>query len=1243
MAASRGKTLRMKKKPLKKNILKKEKQKGGQQIAINPVDYKQIQDTYENNIQSKKDLYTTIQKEGVSVYDYETSNANTNALTQVNILVAFIQNFHSGLQSQQVSIQSDIDLNLSKYSSYYNSYFIIPKANLEIVLAESQENLLFSQNIQQQFSNKLVHLHLISQRISLLTDAQNKTNSINKKFVDILNTIKTIFEIMKDELDAKTLEKEILSKDVEQQKTNLANAIALVNRIPPTGFVPDSNTPFIQGCPLGTIYDISNNQCVYKSANTVIETVPFQNTLINSDTSDYIIWFNSINQQSVGNPTIFKRKPLQYIAKLTLEDSLLFSTNYVVCEQSGALYKDSNGFNIFIDSILANTDASLPGFTNYYIDYDSIPQAVQLINNPAPILREVETKTKYISLLKDIDQVLSGIQYIETDISGNYTNIIPFFPEYYDFNEDGNEFTKKTYNNVDTITYNVVANLNVFLNNSDLAKAQIDTSTLDPKNYNVIQNLFLNKYTEINIDKLYNPFVLPTFFVENGDFFMFHNTGNYPIIFDISSTSDEKRAILYPKQIICFVSSSNSPILKYGFLYFDRIITTNTKSSYISQIGNTNIYVFLDNRQISPLVDSEGNLLTVPNVDVANSLYYDYDDIFETNPHTITINKSVNISKDTVTYSQEFLQYSSSYITYVKDANIYVFSDISGIPNLDILGYFVPLPSPLHYSNNTYIWYCIDKQKQVTLLNDYSGIISIDDSFDYTSQYQSPYSTMVKDILVYVNSTGVPLVGTKTAFIQTSIPTRNINTQLFLPQNFTISNLNISVSEYNIRSSKLLGLIALYNQNITILQNYYKDISGNMNNLGDLHMQMDDLANTINTSRYITQLDTYENTLRTIYNNVLQTQKNLDEYYDRMVQQKVNSVQLNQVKTLRQNELSAIQTKINSIQGNLDSANKSLSTLNDAKLENDYENLNKTFTNAQQTFDTVNTNINSLQDIQAVQQQENSTKILLNSFLVLEKNVGAFQQSIIDKQNSLTDSSMNDKQSQLLTLTQQIESTDINTLQNQYNSLEDSPIKDKYNTSLQNIQNILTNINTDKQTIVTYTNDTIDRQIVNYQNYLNTIGLEKQNIQIYLNEISSQSNNEMITNKSTLSQTISQFEDLHDNINTLLNTLVLTEDNKQKYETEILDNYNEVESIKLGLPTQTNNTSVLSDIQRVNELITLNQGIQKDLQTIELDSQQTIASPPSSQNAPMPILSIGGAIKKRRRKSLKTNKSVVSK
>ena len=1226
MAASRGKTLRMKKKkPQQKNILKK--QKGGQ-VSIKPADYKNIQDTYEKNLQEKKDLYTIIQKEGVSVYDYETSNANTNALTEVNIIIAFIQNFHSGLQSQQHTIQSDIELNLSKYSSYYNSYFVIPKANLEIVLAESQENLLFAQNIQQQFSNKLVHLHLISQRISLLTQAQEKTNSINKKFVDVLNTINSIFKIMKEELDKKTLEKEILSKEVEQQKTSLANAIALVNRIPPTGFVANSETPFIQGCPLGTV--LENNQCVYKSQDTIVETVPFQISLTNSNTSDYLIWFNSINQQSVGNPTIFKRKPLQYIAKLTPEDSLLFSTNYVVCEESGALYKDHNGFTIFIESILANLDSSLPGFTNYYIDFDSIPQEVQLINNPAPTLREVETKIKYISLLKDIDQVLSGIQYIETDVSGSYTSIIPFFPEYYDFNEDGNQFMKKTYNGVDIITYNVVANLDTFLNNSDLAKAQVDTINLDPKNYNVIQNLFLNKYTEISINKLYNPFVLPSFFVDNGSFFMFHNTGNYPITFDISATSDEQRVLLYPKQIICFVSSLNSPMLKYGFLYFDRIITTNTKSSYIAPINSTDTYVFLN--KTTPLVDSEGNLLAVPNVDVANSLYYDYDDIFETNPHAVTINKSLNISS--TTFSQEFLQYSSSYITFVKDANIYVFSDISGTPNLDILGYFVPLPSPLHYTNNTYIWYCLDKQKQVTVVNDYSGIINIDDSFDYNSQYKSTYSTMVKDILVYVNSSGVPIVGTKNAFIQTSIPTTNINTQLFLPQDFTISNLNVSVSEYNIRSSKLLGLIALYNQNISNLQNYYKDISGNMNNLGDLHMQMDDLANTINTNRNITQLDTYENTLRTIYNNVLQTQKNLDEYYDRMVQQKVNNVQLNQVKTLRQNELSAIQTKINSIQENLIQANKSLSTLNDPNLNSDYQTLNKIFINTQQTFDTVNTNINTLQDYQAVQQQENSTKILLNSVLVLEKNVAAFQQSIIDKQNSLTDSSMNEKQSQLLTLSHQIESTDMNTLQNQYNNLKDDSIKEKYNTSLQNIQDILTKVNTDKQTIVSYTNDMIDAQIINYQNYLNTIGLEKQNIQTYLNEVASESNNELVTNKTTLVQTISQFEDLHENVNTLLNSLVLTDEQKQKYETEVLDNYNEVESIKLGLPTQTNNTSILSDIQRVNELITLDQGIQKDLQTIELDLQQTIASPPSIQN---PKLSIGGAIKKRRRKSLKAH------
>ena len=86
---ARGKTLRRKKivqKPLKKNILR-----GGQQIK--PSDYKSIQEIYAHNLEVKKELYNSIQKEGNSVYDYETSAANAAILTEVNELYSFIQHY----------------------------------------------------------------------------------------------------------------------------------------------------------------------------------------------------------------------------------------------------------------------------------------------------------------------------------------------------------------------------------------------------------------------------------------------------------------------------------------------------------------------------------------------------------------------------------------------------------------------------------------------------------------------------------------------------------------------------------------------------------------------------------------------------------------------------------------------------------------------------------------------------------------------------------------------------------------------------------------------------------------------------------------------------------------------------------------------------------------------------------------------------------------------------------------------
>ena len=66
----------------------------------------------------------------------------------------------------------------------------------------------------------------------------------------------------------------------------------------------------------------------------------------------------------------------------------------------------------------------------------------------------------------------------------------------------------------------------------------------------------------------------------------------------------------------------------------------------------------------------------------------------------------------------------------------------------------------------------------------------------------------------------------------------------------------------------------------------------------------------------------------------------------------------------------------------------------------------------------------------------------------------------------------------------------------------------------------------------------------------------------------------------------------------------------------------------------TNNDSILADIKRVNELISLDEVIQKDLQTIELTPAVTPAVTPDVT----PTLTIGG---KKHRKTRKFRKSIL--
>jgi hypothetical protein len=265
---------------------------------------------------------------------------------------------------------------------------------------------------------------------------------------------------------------------------------------------------------------------------------------------------------------------------------------------------------------------------------------------------------------------------------------------------------------------------------------------------------------------------------------MIQNSGTRPIIFNLSLNEEEKRMVLYPKQICCFVYSSTKENLRYGYLVLDRYIAFQTKSSKVAKYKDT--YIFVENSL--PLYDSEHNIISVPHFNEATKTYYEYDDIFETIPKQIS--EIVNLDLSTViseNISLEFFSYSSIYVTLCSRGNIYVFCDSTGNPLIDVLGYLIPVPSPLHYENSKFFWYSLEKKKFVTILTDYIGVISIDDSYDYSIQFNSDYFTNVNNIKVFINSQGFPLTANKMSYLAvpetSNVPEKQV--QLFLPENFT--------------------------------------------------------------------------------------------------------------------------------------------------------------------------------------------------------------------------------------------------------------------------------------------------------------------------------------------------------------------------------------------------------------------------------------------------------------------------
>jgi hypothetical protein len=1205
---AKGKTLRRVRKPQKKIY------RGGQQQSL---DYKDIQDVYASNLEKKKELYETIKKNGSQIYDVETSTKTESMLEQVRIIVSFLNDFHSSKLTDFQLISDEVANSLEKYGKRYTSYFIPSLKLFQIYINDAEELVSAAKQIQLDFINKKIHIHLIQSKIQLLETLKLSTNSIQKNIESLKETIQTIFKTLESQKLKDTEKEKAITLETEAKKLELVSSIDIVKREYPEGFIP-KESQFIQGCPLGTV--LENNVCNYYNDTTLLESVPLQEKIINSDTSEWIVWFNNITPSNVNDPIVFKRKPLQYLIKLSNEDSKYFNAKYVVCEQNGALYKDPNGFYIFVDSIF-ETPLNIPGFSKYYIDYDNLPQAVQIVNNEAPKLRTDMNTSKYYCALHDIDQIISGIQYIETDKDGKYNEIIPFYPVYMNFIKKEDKYTKVSSNNIDTITYYFIKKIDVQIENLIL-KTTFNTLTFDPYSSNLIDTLYKNKFIDISITKYFNPFVFPQFFVEIGDYFLVQNSGAIPIIFNISLESSEKRMVLYPKQICCFVYSKN----EYGYLALDRFISVQAHSSKVAKYKNT--YVFVENSK--PLYDSEHHLITVPNFNETTKTYYEYDDVFETTPKQISEIVNIVIPEEKISY--EFYSYTSPYVTLCSEGNIFVYCDENNNPLYDVLGYFIPVPSPIHYDTNKYVYNLLEKQKTIKILPDYVGVVSIDSFYNYDTQFKSNYFTTVNSIKVYINSSGLPLLANQYAFL--GVPDNSDATekhvQIFLPEQFKIIRIDTNISKQIIQSHMLIALLKIYTQNTQILQNNYKDISGNINNFNSLKGELFNILNRIEVNKDYANLDNYKKEANTIYTQIIESYKNIEKYLIEQKQTSIYNKEVDKIRTSRKAEIELARSKLDKAKNVQNDLTHMYNTLNEkinssvyilpeeksnllekiTKIPLDIQVLDTTYKSLEESYSYINNIIDSAKDSQELLLHEQTINILLKGISSLERNQNSeivlLKNLNIDIESSELNMRNNEKNKYINLIKQEQFNVDLYKKEN----IKDSKVL----ASIEAIETIIKKVEFEEKSTVVPTVESLNKEIEMYKNYIETIiPQEKANILTYIEELNNENDisksKELVEHRNILIQRINLFNERNEEVNKLLNSLGsrIDEDKKHTFEEELLENYNLVEDIEQNINT---NTDIESSIKRVDEIDALNKKILYELQVIELNTQPVAAVVP---------------------------------
>jgi hypothetical protein len=163
------------------------------------------------------------------------------------------------------------------------------------------------------------------------------------------------------------------------------------------------------------------------------------------------------------------------------------------------------------------------------------------------------------------------------------------------------------------------------------------------------------------------------------------------------------------------------------------------------------------------------------------------------------------------------------------------------------------------------------------------------------------------------------------------------------------------------------------------------------------------------------------------------------------------------------------------------------------------------------------------------------------------------------------------------------------------------------------VNDIATTVENDQKVVATFTPEIVDEQLIRYNNYVDTsIKNEMKNIEAAVTTIqglqATASTTQLVELKTRLLQKINDFKEKHTSIETLLNNISsrITDEQKQSFEVELLNNYNTVIDIENSIDTLTTDVNVNAAISNVADIDALNDTIQYNIQTLELN---TLAAP----------------------------------